>query len=118
MAHLGDIYRIFQSCDLTKLFPYLECLGYIYLYLFFSGNNAIKKVIDSFRPQLSIGDYCHTRPYLEISAQLKIWQVSACKIGPQSGIIIKLIHPPHPPTWSTRLKVIYISNHWLDLFQI
>jgi hypothetical protein len=24
--------------------------------------------------------YCHTRPYLEISAKLKIWQISACKI--------------------------------------
>ena len=31
--------------------------------------------------------YCHTRPYLPISAKLKIWQVSACKMGPRSGII-------------------------------
>ena len=32
--------------------------------------------------------YFHTRPYLGNSAQLKIQQVSACKIGPRSGIII------------------------------
>ena len=33
--------------------------------------------------------YCHTRHYLAISAQLKIWQVSACKWGLQRGIIIR-----------------------------
>ena len=42
---------------------------------------------------------CHTQLYLEISAHLKIWKVSACKIGPQSGISIWIVtHPPtHPP---------------------
>ena len=31
---------------------------------------------------------CHTRPYLKISTQLKIYlKVSTCKIGPRSGII-------------------------------
>jgi hypothetical protein len=53
--------------------------------------------ISSYIRLLSHISYCHTRPYLGGSAQLKIWQVSACKIGPRSGIIIKLIHPT-PPT--------------------
>ena len=33
-------------------------------------------------------EYCHTRLYLEVSAKLKIWQILACKIGLQSGIIL------------------------------
>ena len=55
------------------------------------------------------GHYCHTRTHLAISAQLKIWQVLACKMGPRSGIIICIIHrhiscattdtyPAPPPT--------------------
>jgi hypothetical protein len=60
--------------------------------------------------------FCHTRPYLGISAKLKIWDVSACKIGPQSGISIqKVTHPAaNPPvplqTFETE-KEEYLSNH-------
>ena len=31
--------------------------------------------------------YCHTRLHLGFSAKLKIWQASACKMEPRSGII-------------------------------
>ena len=44
--------------------------------------------------------YCHTRHYLAISAQLKIWQVSACKWGLRRGIIIS-----QPSTRSSTLKL-------------
>ena len=33
-------------------------------------------------------NYCHTRLHLGFSAKLRIWQVSACKMEPRSGIII------------------------------
>ena len=32
--------------------------------------------------------FCHTRFHLGYSAKLRIWQVSACKMEPRSGIII------------------------------
>ena len=44
--------------------------------------------------------YCHTRHYLAISAQLKIWQVSACKWGLRRGIIIS-----QPSTRSSTLNI-------------
>ena len=37
-------------------------------------------------------DYCHTRLHLGFSANLRIWQVPACKMEPQRGII--LTKPP------------------------
>ena len=39
---------------------------------------------------------CHTRLHLGFSANLRIWQVSACKMEPQRGII--LMKPTQPPT--------------------
>ena len=40
-------------------------------------------------PQDNIGQYyCHTRLHLGFSAKLRIWQVSACKMEPQSGFMI------------------------------
>ena len=38
--------------------------------------------------------YCHTRLHLGFKAKLKIWQASACKMEPQSGIIIVRNRPP------------------------
>ena len=40
------------------------------------------------RVQYRIAFYCHTRLHLGCSAKLRIWQVSACKMEPQSGTII------------------------------
>ena len=46
------------------------------------------------RPQTKMGissgpmTYCHTRLHLGFPAMLKIWQVPACKMEPQRGIII------------------------------
>ena len=37
--------------------------------------------------------FCHTRLHLGFSAYLRIWQVSACKMEPQRGIILK--EPPN-----------------------
>jgi hypothetical protein len=42
--------------------------------------------------------YCYTRPNLGISAQLKILVISACEMGPRSGIIITRIHPASQPS--------------------
>ena len=39
---------------------------------------------------------CHTRLHLGYSAKLRIWQVSACKMEPQSGTIITLELASHP----------------------
>ena len=39
--------------------------------------------------------FCHTRLHLGFSANLRIWQVSACKMEPQRGII--LMKPPTQP---------------------
>ena len=44
-----------------------------------------------------VSNYCHTLLYLTISAQMKLQQVPACKIGSQSGIIIRKNHPPSLP---------------------
>ena len=46
--------------------------------------------------------YCHIQLHLGFSAKLKMCQVSACKMEPQSGFMIYLgpptTHPPtHPP---------------------
>ena len=38
---------------------------------------------------------CHTRLHLGFSANLRIWQAPACKMGPQSGVILWLGPPPH-----------------------
>ena len=35
-------------------------------------------------------NYCHTSLHLGILTKLRIWQVSACKMKPQSGIILSL----------------------------
>ena len=55
------------------------------------------------RPQTKMGissgpmTYCHTRLHLGFSAKLGIWQVSACKMEPRSGIIIwQNFLPPAP----------------------
>ena len=40
--------------------------------------------------------YWHSRLHLGLSAQLKIWQVSACKIEPRSGNISWKNRPPRP----------------------
>ena len=47
-----------------------------------------------FEPDLVSSDgseycnFCHTRLHIGFSAKLGIWQVSACKMEPRSGIII------------------------------
>ena len=43
----------------------------------------------------STGTNCHTRLHLGFSAKLRIWQVPACKMEPQRGII--LMRPPTHP---------------------
>ena len=49
------------------------------------------------RPQTKMGissgpmTYCHTRLHLGFSAKLRIWQVSACKMEPRSGIILLMV---------------------------
>ena len=55
------------------------------------------------RPQTKMGissgpmTYCHTRLHLGFEAMLKIWQVPACKMEPQRGIIIyRNTFPPAP----------------------
>ena len=35
--------------------------------------------------------YCHTRLHLGFSAKLRIWQISACKMEPRSGIILLMV---------------------------
>ena len=46
---------------------------------------------------LAIKYNCHTRLHLGFSAKLRIWQVSACKMEPRSGMIM-YVGPTHPPT--------------------
>ena len=41
----------------------------------------------SWRSLCVSGGYCHTRLHLGFSAKLRIWQASACKMEPRSGII-------------------------------
>ena len=41
--------------------------------------------------------YCHTRLHLGFSAKLRIWQASACKMEPRSGIISCKKPSTHPP---------------------
>jgi hypothetical protein len=81
-----------------------------------------KKVLFySAQPNSSFADVCHTWPFLEISAQLKIWQTFSCMIGPCSGISLGLVLPPcrpaiRPPVILI-LKVKYLSNYFCDLPQ-
>ena len=42
--------------------------------------------------------------YLRFSAKLKIWQIPACKMEPQSGYIMQLgppTHQPHRISWKS-----------------
>ena len=89
--------------------------SWFHLYLYISATQSGKPYKKSVRGMLSQLLGTHSSSSLALSwflAKLKIWQVSACKIGPQCGIIIYLIHP----TWSTRLKVEYLDNYWLASF--
>ena len=71
----------------------------------------------------SVNQYCHTRPYLGFPAQLKFFQVSACKMGPRSGIIISQTasqpasHPPDRLHWKLNI-LAKLSNHWSDHIEI
>ena len=57
-----------------------------------------------------LNGYCHTRLHLGISAKLRIWQVSACKMEPQSVIIICLNRPPDHINLLPEKKTPHISN--------
>ena len=43
-------------------------------------------------------NFCHTRLHLGFSAKMRIWQVAACKMEPQRGIVLDQKPPTHPPT--------------------
>ena len=47
---------------------------------------------------VTISQFCHTRLHLRFSTKLKIWQVPACKMEPQSGKIMWRTPPTHPAT--------------------
>ena len=53
------------------------------------------------KQHLSWWCFCHTWLHLGFSAKLTIWQVSACKMKPQRGIILDPKPPNHPPTCRT-----------------
>ena len=55
--------------------------------------------------------YCHTRLHLGFPAMLKIWQVPACKMEPQRGIIIwRNSFPPAPAAARTRSTTLNASK--------
>ena len=54
--------------------------------------------------------YCHTRLHLGLSAYLRIWQVSACKMEPQSGTIITLEPASHPASQPPSQPCTYFDS--------
>ena len=62
--------------------------------------------------------YCHTWLHLGFLAKLRILQVPACKMEPQSGIISWKNHPPsHPPSQCLNGKFSFLLSHplfWND----
>ena len=47
-----------------------------------------ERTLNSLSHFISLGGFCHTQLHLGFSAKLRIWQVPACKIETQSGIIL------------------------------
>ena len=102
----------------ARAFDHLVFLLYIQVSTFlYSGSTALGPILSlpsfvTFRQFLPLDilvllffstsfwlKYCHTRLHLGFSAKLRIWQLPACKMEPQSGIILWLGPPTHsPPT--------------------
>ena len=60
-------------------------------------NFKLADIINEQGSNVSVYTNCHTRLHLGFSANLRIWQVSACKMEPWSGIISCKNPPTHPP---------------------
>ena len=64
-----------------------------------------------------IMSFCHTWLHLGFPAKLKIWQVPACKMEPQRGIILMkppATHPPptHPPATHLFFQLLDNLGSW------
>ena len=61
-------------------------------------NSETRFVLLELQSWPGIAYYCHTRLHLGFSAKLRIWQVPACKMEPQSDYIMQsgpATQPPH-----------------------